>query len=637
METSIDLVGDYLVFTTSTPSLVQVDDNGVDLPGPPSVYPKAPPCKARVKIIPAYNGLVDCLQMHIYGTFKGLGHEWLHSPRSVERFTLWSRLNRIIRKLLADRYGITRDDLKWYRRCCAKLRKASWHGNPAMSLLDIPAPGTIRFCKFGAHILASVALSLPRVDRDWFQRDIDKLSSQQAVEFLLRLIQELPYGITRVLGIGRNRPPYPNQFHAQHLEAASRLGEQAPKLIRKAAGWVNRMSHREQLIGVCGPWKVPDTPWHGLLSVEAHLNLHRRMDGTRWIGDKDTVLLFPWTYLESKDVQKWITDSSPMTAISVLGWGHFTDNALGPELDMEKDFVPWGHPLDGWSSDTDKVLGKKCGADDSDLDDFDFERYHAFLGLPNKKMWVTQSDILNMSLGYIADGHRIYQDMAGVNGVDLSGRVVKAQPIKGSFSRMLRDAKYNHNILRDLEPAKIEKDKIEGKAPREMWVPADHAGLPAGLEEYRVKDTKALVMHGHTHSTCVGSKAGTADRLYYVKDSVVAEVSFKSRQVLECRDANNKVTDKSLEFQNFLMRYFPNHREECATLGPVHSHLFDEWLEEYLTEFPDKAVSLLGYRQVVVTSTVSICGESLGELAGVSKIDVHGGAQKARRPNRRQA
>ena len=85
----------------------------------------------------------------------------------------------------------------------------------------------------------------------------------------------------------------------------------------------------------------------------------------------------------------------------------------------------------------------------------------------------------------------------------------------------------------------------------------EHCGqsFPRKLEKYRVKTKDALVYLGQQRHHCIGSHANTGN-LFFVFDTVCAEVSPDFTRIRECHDAFNKVTPKVKRFSKFLERSF---------------------------------------------------------------------------------
>ena len=560
---------------------------------------------------------------------------------------------KIMRKLVMSASGITKEDLSWYRRASRKVR--DWfkmvdndtmqsyrtYTHTMWNLSSGSAKYEHGLCtdKFGGDLhslkgykrfMIGLLSDLQPEARRWFRVDTDRLTPVQLVEYLGRVCEKmdpvllhsytsrssLHYQSYRTDALLNQR-----RYQESLVAARSLLGEHM-KVAAACSLWSNT---RPVLAGALWSMKIPDTPWHALLSSEANVAYSTNAYGVRNIEYRDirTCDLVPWSAVSENQVVRWVTEASYTDAIKILGWEHFSHDVVGPEQDLIDGNVGWGHQLSGWHPDVEKSLGSKRKKEekgeeaDLNLEIGYADRYHYLLGDnfigPNfGDRWITLSDIVSECFKYIADGKIIADKYADKTAVDEHGRTVKVQPIKGSFRRMLKDAKYNHNVERLFMAAAVAVDTVTGEPvdKTSLWVPGPEDGqLPIELESKRVTTKEQLMLLGKKLNHCVGGRAAPG-RLFYNDGTVVAEVDFKAGSVSECRDARNKITENSRKLTGELTVAFPN---KIKVLGlNMLPHCFaaqvKDWETEYYHQFPDRVWGYTGQEDVGVYIKVTGCG-----------------------------
>lgn len=543
---------------------------------------------------------------------------------------------KLLRKLVLRARGLTNDDLFWYRRSLRKL--SSWandmqdlgvsvcrgHTNGTVNYISasgLKASWTMSSLKDFSRILLGVLCDLPEGDeRKWFKIDTDRLSPERLVELLHRISEKVdPILLLSYSDYRRSHFGSATFMHSRSvIESLETARKELPSDLKAAAArclWNNK---RSQTAGLLWTDKIPDTPWHALLSMEANKAYSTNAHGVRLVEMRDIAFsdVLPWSLVPESQSTRWITEASYVDAVEILGWHHFSPDVIGREKDILEGKVGWDHPLSGWASNPSKTLGNRRPPLPDTVDDpFNIDlgygyrdRYHflfnengMFANLDGTS-WVTLLDIMSESFKYLADAKLLADKYAGMSVHDSNGNVVRMQPLKGSFRRMLKDAKYNHNVERLFLAASLKVDDSTGLpvGNTPLWVPED-ASLPVELEEKRVKTREELIMLGKQLNHCVGSRADCKGKLFYNEGTVVAEVDYKLGSVTECRDARNRITDSSMKFTGVLLSSFPN----VSTAG--HRYLraqgryqLEDWKDEYFRQFPSRVWAYLGKEDIGV-------------------------------------
>lgn len=440
------------------------------------------------------------------------------------------------------------------------------------------------------NLLAGLLFDLPADRKKWFMVDLERMQPENLADFLIRASVLLPNSFTiRYISDKNLSMKYPAHFMRSRSTVLMYESMDLGKELDYVAKQLQRVVKRPFQAGTSGPWVVPDTPWHAYLNALAYENLgkvHRsgHIVYKCELHDQRHVDNYPWCLIPEHSVAKWISESDHREVIKTLGWDHFTNKLVGMEYELLTNEIGWDHPLNGWHKEISSIIGCKnrdervpekedAGVEDmlrGVFDDIEYRSNH----------WLCLDDIIRDALKYIADGARIYNRYEQKE-TTFEGHTWRLQPIKGSFHRMLKDAKYNHNVERFFLVMEDQKAESDG----EMWVP--ETGLPSDVEEYRVKRKKVLKYLGAKHHTCVGGYTNTKDKVYYNSGSVVASVDPKRGLVVECRDDRNKITPDSQKFQAKLARYYKATTVLSSTPLPVEKYQHEDWMEEYCWQFQD--------------------------------------------------
>lgn len=389
-------------------------------------------------------------------------------------------------------YGVDADLIRWCKGIARKLlawhdmvEKSPYRSRESLHLyITEPADRDSKLTLL-QHAAAIVLEKPAGASRNFMMKDLDRLPIEMLIQLLL------------------------------HVEAYRRNSrwKSCTEIITQAfkSGWVlPGMSHHlcSSILGVTlgyyGVKVPPSTPWHALLWLE----LSRI---SKW--SEETVRDSAWCMWDSvKSPARWIAEAKPSDLSPIKDYlGLRTQYQL--ELITGGTAMDWDNPLAGYTKD--------CGPT---------HLYHRGGEIDGNTLYARKDLplVLTDAMRYIEDGHEIYTRYKGIKGVDNSGRTVQAAPIKGSLSRMIKDALYNHNIERHLLAATLAEDS-GSKTP--MWVPLE-AGkqgilLDEELESKRVKHKEQLVALGQMLHNCVGTRKDTTSALYYWDGvSVVAEVKI---------------------------------------------------------------------------------------------------------------
>lgn len=533
----------------------------------------------------------------------------------------WLTIRREVKKLWLQKFEIDDEYVRWVRR--VRRTMIAWRSfmlsGQLVSNLYSGGIGRILGLDLSSytHLLMGLVLDAPTRDaRKWLMHDIAKLSPVLLMEFSVNLHRYCPMhnfrryvGETRYSIRGNTYQAHMETVHDREKGLDHSLVPDVNALVKSI--WktcYNGKLLKPHTVGCMLSSKivkgtVPDSAWHALLisSISGGMKTYRVDDDGGLEAEEPTAIKASnEIYHAIKNFSKWVGESKPSDLLA-LDW-HLL--APGKVLRQEeKDLLEantalsWDNPLNGWFSDVDKHLGVKEPKEIVETTPYRFILDNMYQG--SSTSWVTAQRLLGNAIKYIQDGMAIYNNYVGTVSETSDGEKVRAMPIKGSLSRMLKDAKYNHNIERYLIEAKI-KD-IPTDEP--LWCPGpgDPAIADPELESKRVKYKAQLVLIGKYCRHCVGTRKDTTNSLFYWDGStVVAEVKGTSPNskyvnmtkgefddldkmhgvgvcrrwgVSECRDVGNKTTEASTSFNDFLSNrlsaLYPQ-KEEAVAMEDVH-------------------------------------------------------------------
>ena len=451
-------------------------------------------------------------------------------------------------------------------------------------------------------MLSAMVLDIPDPEaRKWHMHDLSKLPPNLLVEYLVAAHRYLPVHVFRRY-MGQTKFSMRGATYHTHMqsEEAKEKGlneDYAPDVLALSkALWsmcYRGAALRPHTIGCLAPVRngsrdIPDTAWHALLmtQVRGYQNTYDMdIDGHLEVNDKlsgENTQLFS----QIKDLCTWVSETKPSDLLA-LDW-----HLLAPDKvlsDSEKDLLEkdtalsWDNPLNGWHHKVDTVLGEHPRVQGSKYGSI--LKIHVNWKMTQDSSWVTADSLINSAIRYIKDGWSIKKTYGDTEGSTADGKKVRAMPIRGSLSRMLKDARYNHNIERHLIEAKMNSIDPEDM----LWFPDGMDAAPlrdSELEEKRVKAKVHLVLLGKLCHHCVGIRKDNKDSLFYWDGgTVVAEVRNKLQDITlqnyqdlaainnidmnallaphmtgkkvywfvhECRDKSNHDTDASKAFSRWL-------------------------------------------------------------------------------------
>lgn len=506
-----------------------------------------------------------------------------------------------------DAYRVGPSHRLWEIRICRRI--LSWHNSflkSSMKLIGVPVEGhSVR--RILPKIVTRAYWDLPVDLREWYVKDIDRLSTPELADFSVRLFRHLPKGVLCRYDL------------KTLLYSAGSAGNCNPRVVEMVVRYafkdLNRKESRPWLAGALPKFQVPDTPWHYLLASTYYFaHSPRYLDGHQignhqWWSEHmgEALLIVP-----PHKAQKWISESSESIAISVLGWDFFTEDVR----DLEKDLltpgrVGWDHALSGMLRG--KMPPKVEPVEPEEArPPRDIRRaLEEALGGGEGARWVTVYDVLEKSLGYLRDGQELYEKYKG-HTVEALGKTLRMQPIKGSFSRMLKDAHYNHNIERHF----ILSCQEDSSDP--LWTPPEMAvdgGPLQAIEHLRVKTKGELRLIGKEAGHCVGNRVGSK-RLFYHNGSSTAEVDYATLEVKECRGPYNRITADSQELRASIERAMWDSKAHLR--AAVHKALMDDWEKENRASSSFLPTQATPSKHVVLVVACITYGDSVVTIIGLA-------------------
>ena len=155
---------------------------------------------------------------------------------------------------------------------------------------------------------------------------------------------------------------------------------------------------------------------------------------------------------------------------------------------------------------------------------------------------------------YLTDAMQMYRDNKDYSRVDGNGRLRTYKVIASSLKKMIEAAIDNH-ILDAYRLANI--NELEKKKLNSIKMAPPSIPLGIKLGKALIKTQGRMIRLGKKCNHCIGSKINSTN-IFFNKSTICAEVSINQSngKIIQCYDANNKVTIKSKKFEEWLVEQF---------------------------------------------------------------------------------
>jgi hypothetical protein len=189
--------------------------------------------------------------------------------------------------------------------------------------------------------------------------------------------------------------------------------------------------------------------------------------------------------------------------------------------------------------------------------------------------------ICNQMIDFIADGKRIFNEYP--DPVDLGEMgIIKMVPVTGTYLKQMRNTIYNHRMeIKITLDYKLQQLHKSSKTNNLMKCDVN---LSPELEECRIKFKDEMILLGSTLKHCLGTYTESND-LFFRRENVCAQIRMPTFQLGQCYDREDKITEKSKEFGEWLITNINMwcarlyHEDITAETG-IELNDFDDYIDE---------------------------------------------------------